>query len=82
MSETISFGLDDFPQIDVREGSPVSIKIEGKVVSRSGNAVEVEVSTKDVQTENKADKEYRELSGAERLETAEGAVGAGDQVDW
>lgn len=79
MSETISFGLEDFPQLDVKVGATVSIKIEGKVVSRDANAVEVSVETKDIQTENRADKELRGMTGG-GVETAEGHLG--EEVDW
>ena len=78
MADTIQFGLDDMPELDKPDGTPVKISLEGKIVSRSGNSVEVEVTSKDVQTEKAVDKEYRALT-----ETQGAAEGAGkDEVDW
>lgn len=62
-SITLTFDIDDIPMLqDVKDGSPIKLRAEGKVDTKDGNSVVVDFSTFDMETENQADKELKNLN--------------------
>jgi len=68
-SITLTFSIDDLPVLEnVKDGSPIKLKAEGRVDTKDGKAVVIDFSQFDMESENQADKELKTLTRQDKFE--------------